>query len=345
MTQRELLLMRHGKGSPRGDGGDAERPIKDRGKRDAQRIGVWLSQHELLPDHVLASPAERALVSAQKACKAGGLTGGHAVADPRLYPGSRQALLEVLAGCPPAAQRVLVVAHRPALAGLLDHLVGAVVPRLPTGSLVRLAMPATWERLPAGCARVLGRVEGRALPRRFPYPAPRGSGRRRRPAYYYTQSGVVPYRWREGRLEVMVIGSSKRGHPVLPKGIQDPGLTARASAAKEAQEEAGVEGVVGDDALGAYQQDKWGGTCTVTMYPMRVTRVLPDAEWEERHRQRHWRPPEEAAAALREPALAPMVLALAARLAGEGEACPGSSWRSCHTGRTTSTPEAGTSKD
>ena len=43
------------------------------GKRDAQRAGVWLAQQGLVPDQVISSPAERARVSAEKACKAMGL--------------------------------------------------------------------------------------------------------------------------------------------------------------------------------------------------------------------------------------------------------------------------------
>lgn len=313
---RELLLMRHGKGWKSDGGDDAARPIKDRGKRDAQRMGVWLAQRTLLPDHVLASPAERAFVSAQKACKAMGLTGGHPHRDARLYPGTLASWLEVLATCPRAAQRVLAVGHLPGLADLVAHLVGPAEPRLPTGSLLRLAMPTSWAALEAGSARVLERVEPATLPRLFPFPSPHGEGRRKRPAYYYTQSAVIPYRVRDGRLEILVIGSSKSGHPVVPKGIQDPGLSPQESAAKEAHEEAGIEGEVGADALGSYTCDKWGATCTVAVYPMRVTRVLDEAEWEERHRTRRWRAPAQAAAELRQRELAPMVLEL------ERRACP-----------------------
>ena len=47
------------------------------------------------------------------------------------------------------------------------------------------------------------------------------------------------------------------------KGIKDPGLSPRESAAKEALEEAGIEGEIADAALGSYTCEKWGATCTV----------------------------------------------------------------------------------
>ena len=56
---RELLLLRHARSdwSVRSD--DFHRPLQTEGKRDAQRLGSWLMQQGLVPDHVVSSPAER----------------------------------------------------------------------------------------------------------------------------------------------------------------------------------------------------------------------------------------------------------------------------------------------
>ena len=67
---RELLILRHGKSYKTADTDDFHRPIKDRGKRGAQRVGTWLMKRDLMPDHVVSSPAVRALETARKACKA-----------------------------------------------------------------------------------------------------------------------------------------------------------------------------------------------------------------------------------------------------------------------------------
>jgi phosphohistidine phosphatase len=109
------------------------------------------------------------------------------------------------------------------------------------------------------------------------------------PAWIYRQSGVVPYRWTGEDLEVLVISSSGGKHWVVPKGIVEPGMNPVASAAAEAREEAGVEGEVGETSLGSYRYRKWGGTCTVDLYPMRVRDELP--EWpESSRRRRRWLP-------------------------------------------------------
>ena len=47
------------------------------------------------------------------------------------------------------------------------------------------------------------------------------------------QSGVIPYRWRDGRLEVLLITSMRSGDWIVPKGLIEPDMTAHDSAAKE----------------------------------------------------------------------------------------------------------------
>lgn len=107
------------------------------------------------------------------------------------------------------------------------------------------------------------------------------------PDWIYRQSAALPYRRVEDALELLLITSRKGGRWVLPKGIVEPGLTAAASAAKEAREEAGVEGRVFEESLGSYEYEKWGGTCRVEVFPMRVDAESPD--WPEASlRRRKW---------------------------------------------------------
>jgi len=317
---RELLILRHGKSDWNAGSDDFHRPLQDRGKRGAQRIGVWLARQGLLPDYVVSSPAERAIVTAEKACKAMGCSAREIHRDQAVYEAGPQQLLQVLATCPDNVQRVLLVGHNPGLEQLLEYLVAGRLPGtedgklLPTATLARLAMPADWRHLETGCAELLSLTRPSALPSKFPFPDPASSELRDRPAYYYRQSSVIPWRLHDGRPEILVIASSKKKHRVVPKGIREPGLTPQESAAREALEEAGIEGRVGSELLGSYQYQKWGATCTVEVFPMEVTREIPEAEWEEHHRGREWLTPEQAKQCLRQQALRPMIDTLVARL-------------------------------
>ena len=104
--------------------------------------------------------------------------------------------------------------------------------------------------------------------------------------YFCRQSGVIPYRLHNGSLEILLITSRKERCWIIPKGIIEHDYSARNSAAKEALEEAGVKGSVHRKLLGVYRHRKWGQTCSVKVYPMRVTRIYK--VWEEADRDREW---------------------------------------------------------
>jgi phosphohistidine phosphatase len=107
-----------------------------------------------------------------------------------------------------------------------------------------------------------------------------------KPGYFFRQSGVIPYRVRKGVLEILLITSRKKRRWIIPKGIIEPDFSARHSAAKEALEEAGARGSVHNKLLGIYKDTKFGRSCSVKVYPMRVTRI--HKVWEETDRDREW---------------------------------------------------------
>jgi len=108
----------------------------------------------------------------------------------------------------------------------------------------------------------------------------------------FEQSAALPYRGKGDRLEVLLVTSSRGRRWVIPKGFVERDLSPAESAAKEALEEAGVEGRLGLKALGTYTYEKWGGVCEVEVFPLRVKRVRN--RWEEDFRQREWVSVEEA---------------------------------------------------
>jgi 8-oxo-dGTP pyrophosphatase MutT (NUDIX family) len=108
----------------------------------------------------------------------------------------------------------------------------------------------------------------------------------KKPNYFYKQSAVIPYRIKEGNLQVLLITTRKRKRWIIPKGIVEPNLTPQESALKEAIEEAGVKGKVSNDIFGTYEFVKWGNTCEVKVYLMKVDKQLD--KWIEDFRDRKW---------------------------------------------------------
>ena len=101
------------------------------------------------------------------------------------------------------------------------------------------------------------------------------------------QSGVIPYRILDGKIEVMLITSSGGKRWVIPKGLIEPDMTPEDSAAKEAWEEAGVLGQVFPDLMGTYEYYKSGCTCQVDVFLLQVETVVEN--WPEAYkRKRQW---------------------------------------------------------
>lgn len=134
-----------------------------------------------------------------------------------------------------------------------------------------------------------------------------------KPEWFYRQSGVIPYRMRQGGVEVALVTNRRNRRWVIPKGIVEPGLSAADSALVEAWEEAGLRGVLQPEPIGEYRYAKWGGECTVQVFLLAVAEETGD--WPEAGiRRREWLSPEAAAARVREPELASMIVGLFARL-------------------------------
>jgi len=122
------------------------------------------------------------------------------------------------------------------------------------------------------------------------------------------QIAVLPYRFggpgMDGPTEILLITSRGTGRWVIPKGNPLTGMPLHASAAVEAEEEAGVIGAVCPTPIGSYQYRKRRANgasvmLDVEVFPLAVTREL--GEWKEQdERERRWFPFSEAAGAVDE---------------------------------------------
>jgi 8-oxo-dGTP pyrophosphatase MutT (NUDIX family) len=125
------------------------------------------------------------------------------------------------------------------------------------------------------------------------------------------QAAVIPYRIRKERVEVALITTSTGRGWVLPKGWVDEGERPREAAIREAEEEAGLRGVVARRPVGRYHHAKGNDLRRVDVYVMRVTKELE--HWlEDKIRRRRWMRVADAADRLREE-LQPLVQRLEAR--------------------------------
>lgn len=132
-----LVLVRHAKsdwGDPSLD--DHDRPLNDRGMRDAPRMARLLADTGFRPQVVLSSTALRARTTAE----AFAAEFDAAVnLDPELYGASAHTLLAKASAS--RAHRVIVVAHDPGMTVLAGELSGGGIAHMPTCAVATF----TWD--------------------------------------------------------------------------------------------------------------------------------------------------------------------------------------------------------
>lgn len=123
----------------------------------------------------------------------------------------------------------------------------------------------------------------------------------------------------EGTGKVLLITSRGTGRWIIPKGWPMEGRSLPGAAAREAWEEAGVEGRVGHEEIGRYnyqkEQDRgFAVPVEVRVFPLHVSREK-DRFPESAERRRRWFDPVQAARMVVEPGLQQILL----RLAGQAQ--------------------------
>ncbi len=157
----ELMIFRHAKSSWADLSlADYDRPLKGRGKRDAVAMGRFIRDRNLIPDHVLSSPANRAAQTIKRAINEWAGDPDTIQWSQDLYHAGVQAWLKALAQCPPKARRVMIVGHNPGLEELLEFLCGPEVEipvdgkLLPTAALAQIEFKVPWTDLEAGSGKL-----------------------------------------------------------------------------------------------------------------------------------------------------------------------------------------------
>lgn len=105
------------------------------------------------------------------------------------------------------------------------------------------------------------------------------------------QVGAIPYRMVDGQPVFLLVTSRRTGRWIFPKGAVIAGLSPADSAAREAWEEAGVEGAIWTASVGTYETVKVQGIqrrrVVVEAFPLEVA-VQHEAWPEMAQRRRHW---------------------------------------------------------
>ncbi len=166
---RTLVLLRHGKSAYPPGVPDHDRPLADRGRRQAGYAGEHIRAMVGSIDRVLCSTAVRT----RQTLQASGLAAGAAIEYlDGIYAAEPDEILPAVRAVPDDVTTLLVVGHSPGIPELAEDLEGPdadpaalrqLGEKFPTSAFAVVAVSGSWSALPAG-----GRLTAVTVPRDHP---------------------------------------------------------------------------------------------------------------------------------------------------------------------------------
>lgn len=121
---KRLILLRHAKSSWAVPGlDDHDRPLNERGQRDAPRIGAWLVREGYVPDAALVSTAVRTRATWEALGQA--FAAVPVILRSDIYEAAPASLLSALQTAAPEVACVLMLGHNPGIGALAQMLLDA----------------------------------------------------------------------------------------------------------------------------------------------------------------------------------------------------------------------------
>lgn len=139
--ERKLFIIRHGKSSWDYEGlADIDRPLADRGRRNAGEMAQRLLAKNLIPELILSSPANRALNTALIMSGVWGLGPEQLQIHEPLYDARLSEIAQVLASVPPEIRSVAIYGHNPSFTSYGNKFLQIPLDNLPTAGLVLVTL-------------------------------------------------------------------------------------------------------------------------------------------------------------------------------------------------------------
>lgn len=153
---KTLLIVRHAKSSwDHPDMDDFDRPLNERGFRNAPEMARRLVLRELLPELILSSPALRAIATARLFNQQFGRMNDGLKMEKSIYEASRQDLVKLIARQNPDLQIIMIIGHNPGLSDLVNWLCESEI-ILPTCGMAEIRIDDfKWNGWAKGCGELV----------------------------------------------------------------------------------------------------------------------------------------------------------------------------------------------
>lgn len=133
---KQLILIRHAKSSwDNFSQKDFDRPLNDRGHRDAPDMAKRLFEKKIAIDAFISSPAERALITAKYFAGEYGIAEEYIIQIPELYHASSETLYNVINKTNNTFNTIAVFSHNPGITHFANGLTSEGIDNMPTAGI------------------------------------------------------------------------------------------------------------------------------------------------------------------------------------------------------------------
>jgi len=161
---KTLIIVRHAKSSwDNLDLRDIERPLNDRGKKDAPRMAKRLKERKINPDLLISSSAVRAIETCQHIARVLGYPFEKIITELRLYHADEDTLLQRIRELKDHHDCVMLFGHNPGLTVFANLLLNEDIDNIPTCGIVSALLNVnSWSKVKFG----LGQLDFYDYPKR-----------------------------------------------------------------------------------------------------------------------------------------------------------------------------------
>jgi phosphohistidine phosphatase len=154
---KQLYLIRHAKSSWSNlKISDFDRPLNQRGKREAPLMAERLAQLGIYPDALISSPARRAKATAEIIAKKLKYPVKMIHYENSAYTSATVDLVRVVQRIDDRLEKVFLIGHNYAITDLAVMLTGEYISKIPTSGVVAMDFPVTtWEKVGPGKGTLL----------------------------------------------------------------------------------------------------------------------------------------------------------------------------------------------
>lgn len=151
--EKTLFIVRHSKSSwdyPAVS--DIDRPLKDRGIKDAYEMANRILKKEIRPDAIISSPAVRALHTAIIFSRVLDFPSDEIIINQDIYQADVQEIMSVITATNDSRKSLMIFGHNPGFTELTNYLSGLNIENVPTTGLVLLKFKTEkWKGISRKC--------------------------------------------------------------------------------------------------------------------------------------------------------------------------------------------------